>query len=89
MGEMSPAMVRAARELLGWTGERLAREASLSVSTLNRFQYAANDAAIGVSVGNARKIRDALEAAGVEFTSNDDGVGVRVRSPHLRRSSSN
>jgi transcriptional regulator with XRE-family HTH domain len=67
-----------ARAALGWNIADLAREASVGINTVNRFE-AGNDARMS-SVG---KMRAVLEGAGVEFISEDGqrGAGVRLRKP--------
>lgn len=78
MMDLTPALVRAARELLGWNVERLASEAGVSASTINRFQYARDETAIGISFANVQRIRRALEAGGIRFTSDTEGIGLSL-----------
>jgi transcriptional regulator with XRE-family HTH domain len=63
-----------ARAALNWTTADLAREASVGVNTVNRFE-AGNDA----RVSSVDKMRRALEAAGVIFLENGEGPGVKLR----------
>ena len=64
-----------ARAALGWTTQDLAREASVGVNTINRFE-AGQDA----RVSSVDKIRLALESAGLEFIpENGGGAGIRFR----------
>ncbi len=75
--------IRAARALLGFSQEDLARSASIGVATLRRFE-----AARGEIRGNAEtlwKIQTALEKAGVRFLDADDeaGPGVRLMTPKM------
>ncbi len=69
---------RAGRALLGWSQERLAQAAQVSVPTVTNFEN-------GVSMpvrNNLVAIRTALEAAGVLFIpANGGGPGVRLREP--------
>lgn len=82
MGGMTPPLVRASRELLGWSTEELARQAKVSVNTVNRFQYAkGEETGIGVSVGNAMKIRQSLERAGIELINDHGRLGVVLHKP--------
>jgi hypothetical protein len=53
---------------------RLAARSNLSDSTIRKFE----DGRCVLSVNNLAAIRTALEAAGVEFT-NEDQPGVRMR----------
>jgi transcriptional regulator with XRE-family HTH domain len=68
---MTPAKSRAARELLGLTQEQLAEMADLSLSTVQ-------DLELGQPVHDClvATIQVALEAAGIEFDSED---GIRLR----------
>jgi len=59
------AHLRAARALLGWRQEDLAREAKVGLATLQRIESAE-----GPVSGNARtiwKLQSALERAGIRF----------------------
>lgn len=77
--ETSPAMIKAARSLLGWTAEELAHAAGLGVATVRRFELGtpARQSSVDAMV-------KALEAAGLEFiavggSSIGGGAGVRSR----------
>jgi transcriptional regulator with XRE-family HTH domain len=66
---------RAARALLKWTQDDLAREAGVSALTIRNFEggrTAPNPATLDV-------LRRAFDRAGVEF--NADGRGVRLKEP--------
>lgn len=65
---------RAARGLLGWSQTDLAKAAGLSLPTVKRFETAAG---ARVSVAAVAAMRQAVEAAGVEFT-NGTRPGVRL-----------
>jgi transcriptional regulator with XRE-family HTH domain len=73
--KVSPAQSRAARALLDWTQEALAKAAGLGVSTVIDFERSRR----AVAEGSIAAIRRALEAAGIEFT-NAKWPGVRLRS---------
>jgi transcriptional regulator with XRE-family HTH domain len=80
-GDMMPivskSQLKAARALLGWSQEALAREAGVSVPTVKRLE--AGEGMLGGRVETGRKIRTAIEAAGVEFIhEKDGGSGVRL-----------
>ena len=78
--------IRAARAVLGWSAEDLAREASsVGVRTIRRAELADVDGA-NMTVANEHAIRRALEAAGVEFIDqNGGGPGVRLRMPPTKK----
>jgi ribosome-binding protein aMBF1 (putative translation factor) len=70
--------IRAARAILGWSAEDLARESSVSLRTIRRAEL--SSAHTSLTVANERAIRRALEAAGVDFIDkNGGGPGVRLR----------
>jgi hypothetical protein len=70
-----PEQVRAGRGLLNWSARTLAETAQLGLSTVQRFEGGGV-----ITTANLAAIRSALEAAGVEFLSdNGGGPGVRMR----------
>ena len=70
------AQLRAARALVKWSQQDLARSLGVSVPTIKRMEARAGP--IRGITDNVWKILQALETAGVEFT-NDDRPGVRLR----------
>ena len=77
---LTSAQIRAARSLIRWSAEDLARESSLSVATIRRAELA--DGETSMTAANNLAVRRALEAAGVEFIDgNGGGPGVRLRKP--------
>jgi Arc/MetJ-type ribon-helix-helix transcriptional regulator len=79
--------IRAARAVLGWSAEVLARESSVSLRTIRRAEL--SDVHTSMTVANEQAVRRALEAAGVEFIDeNGGGPGVRSRKRQPRRRSS-
>jgi len=79
---LNSAQIRAARALIRWTAEDLARHSALSVATIRRAELMADMTAMTVS--NNLAVRRALESAGVEFIDeNGGGAGVRLlKSSH-------
>jgi transcriptional regulator with XRE-family HTH domain len=76
--KLSIRQVKAARELLAWSQEALADKSGVSLPTVQRLE--AVDGPLGGRNGTRKKIRKALESAGVEFIEeNDGGAGVRLR----------
>jgi len=76
---ISSDQIRAAKAILRWSGERLAKEAGVSLSTIRRVE-----AAIGIpdtqNIKTLFLIKKALEDGGVEFIgSTDDRPGVRLK----------
>jgi ribosome-binding protein aMBF1 (putative translation factor) len=85
---LSSAQIRAARALLRWSAEDLARESSLGVTTIRRAELADDETSL--TVANELAVRRTLEAGGVEFIDeNGGGPGVRLRqrSSHKGRKS--
>jgi transcriptional regulator with XRE-family HTH domain len=73
----TPAQMRAARGLLGWSQTRLGIEAEMSLPTVKRYESATG---AKVSNGAIQKLQRALEKAGIEFIDEDGGgPGVRLR----------
>jgi hypothetical protein len=84
IGFLSSAQIRAARALLKWSAQDLARESALGINTIRRAEVA--DEGISLTVANHLAIRRALEAAGVVFIDeNGGGLGVRLRERQSRR----
>jgi transcriptional regulator with XRE-family HTH domain len=74
------AQIRAARALVRWSAEDLARESSVGVTTIRRAEL--KDDETSMTAANDLAVRRALEAAGVEFIDeNGGGPGVRLRKP--------
>ena len=75
---LTSAQIRAARALLRWSAEDLARETALSVAPIRRAELAEDETSM--TTANGMAVRDALESAGVEFIDeNGGGPGVRLR----------
>jgi hypothetical protein len=75
---LTSAQIRAARALIRWSAEELAKETALGVTTIRRAELTVSETSLTGS--NDRAIRQALEAAGVEFIdANGGGPGVRLR----------
>lgn len=75
---LTSAQIRAARSLIRWRAEDLARESAVGVATIRRAELA--DESTSLTAANDQAIRRALEAAGVEFIEeNGGGSGVRLR----------
>jgi len=78
MKKITSAQIRAARALLRWSAEDLARAATLGVATIRRAEL--EEGTINATAANALAIRRTLEEAGVEFLDeNGRGAGVRLR----------
>jgi len=76
--DLTSAQIRAARSLIRWSAEDLARQSSVSLRTIRRAELADQDTSM--TSANQLAVRRALEAAGVEFIDeNGGGPGVRLR----------
>ena len=81
---ISVEQLRAARGLLGWSQSDLAVRAGLSLPTVKRLEGGFGPR---VSDEARKKLRLAIEAAGVEFIDeNGGGLGVRFRRKRKRSS---
>jgi hypothetical protein len=75
---LTSAQIRAARALLRWTAEELARRSLLSVATIRRAEL--TDGETSLTAANDLAVRRVLEDAGVEFIDEDGGgPGLRLR----------
>ena len=87
-GKLKPltsSQIRAARGLLRWSAEELAREAALGLATVRRAEGAENETSM--TLANDLAVRRAFESAGVEFIDeNGGGPGVRLRKRHQKKS---
>ena len=73
---ITPAQCRAARGLLQWTREQLAKESGLSVTTVTAFELESRQS----SRTTIAQLTGALEAAGIAFAFNNNReAGVSLR----------
>jgi hypothetical protein len=78
MKQLTSHQIRAARALLRWRAEDLARVSTVGVATIRRAELAEEETSM--TAPNDAAVRKALEAAGVEFIDeNGGGPGVRLR----------
>jgi transcriptional regulator with XRE-family HTH domain len=72
------AQIRAARALLGWSQNQLARRAGVGSATLQRIEQ--NKGILKGNFSTILKIQKALEQAGIHFIEDDGGeIGVRLK----------
>jgi transcriptional regulator with XRE-family HTH domain len=75
---LASGQIRAARALLRWSAEDLARASAVGVATIRRAELTDDETAL--TAANDLAIRRALEAAGVEFIDGGGGgPGARFR----------
>ena len=75
---IAPEQCRAARGLLDWSQQDLAREAEVGIVTVRQLEAGLHQPRRATLV----VVRRTLEAAGVEFIDeNGGGPGVRLRKP--------
>lgn len=71
--------IRAAKAMLRWSGQQLAEESGLSLSTIRRVEMR-DGVPEAQSIKTLMTIKQALESAGIEFIGTpDDGPGVRIK----------
>jgi hypothetical protein len=76
--------IRAARALLRWRAQDLARASAVGVATIRRAELTEEETSM--TVPNDIAVRRALESAGVEFIDeNGGGPGVRLRKRHQKK----
>src|SRR5271166_989418 len=77
------SQIRAARALLGWSQDKLARTAGVGLTTLQRIEQ--NEGIVKGNFSTALKIQKALENAGIRFTDDEAGeIGVRLQTGKRR-----
>src|SRR5665811_1021925 len=84
LASLTSAQIRAARALVRWRAQDLARESSVGVATIRRAELTHDETSM--TAANDLAVRRALEGAGVEFIDeNGGGPGVRLRKPGNER----
>ena len=73
-----PSQIRAARALLGWRQDRLAKAAQVGLATIQRIEQQAEGHAMG-HTSTLFRIQNALEQAGIQFEGPDRSGTVGVR----------
>jgi hypothetical protein len=82
---LTSQQIRAARALLRWRAQDLARASAVGVATVRRAELSEGETSM--TAPNDTAVRRALEAAGVEFIDeNGGGPGVRLRKRHQKKS---
>jgi hypothetical protein len=82
--QLTSSQIRAARGLVRWSAEELARRSALGLATIRRAEGAAQTTSL--TAANDLAIRRALESAGVEFIDeNGGGPGVRLRERQTKK----
>lgn len=78
------AQIRAARALIRWSASKLAKQADVSLPTIQRMER--EDGVPSAYTKNLDSVQKTLEQAGVEFIpENGRGDGVRFREPLGKR----
>ena len=79
------AQLRAARALLGWRQEDVARAAKISVATIRRIE--SQEGVLTGYVSTLLKIQASFEQAGIQFIDDNEtgGFGVRMAKPKRKR----
>jgi hypothetical protein len=81
---LTSAQLRAARALVRWSAEDLARYSAVGVTTIRRAELTENKTSL--TAANDQALRRALESAGVEFIDeNGGGPGVRLRKRQRKK----
>ena len=81
---LTSGQIRAARALLRWRAEDLARASAVGVATIRRAELAERETSM--TAPNDSAVRRALETAGIEFIEeNGGGPGVRLRKRQQKK----
>ncbi len=75
--KVSIRQIKAARALLQWSQEDLAKAADVSIPTIKRLE--SQDGELGGRADTGEKIRAALQGAGIEFLGGEGGPGARLK----------
>jgi transcriptional regulator with XRE-family HTH domain len=72
------SQIRAARSLLGWSQGKLARDAGVGLTTLQRIEQ--NEGIVKGNFSTILKIQKALEQAGIKFSDDEASeIGVSLQ----------
>jgi transcriptional regulator with XRE-family HTH domain len=76
---LQTAQIRAARALLGWRQNDLAKAARVNIATVRRIE--SKEGPVMGYVSTLMRIQSAFETAGIRFLDSDPegGIGVRLR----------
>jgi predicted transcriptional regulator len=74
---LQTAQIRAARALLGWNQDDLAKAAKVSIATIRRIE--GQEGPVMGYVSTLMSIQSAFEKAGIIFQDEDAGGGIGVR----------
>ena len=80
---LQAAQIRAARALLGWRQEDLAKAAKTGLATVARIEQQEGPAQGYVST--IMRIQGALERAGIRFIEDESGYGACLQAKQQRR----
>ena len=83
LAAMQAAQIRAARALLGWRQEDLAKAAKVGLATVARIEQ--GEGMVQGNFSTITKIQQALEREGISFTAElEGGFGVRLEKKPQR-----
>jgi transcriptional regulator with XRE-family HTH domain len=74
---LDSAQIRAARALLGWRQDDLARHSGLGLATIQRIENA--DRKTSTNRSTMMRLKETLEQAGIQFIARGEGGGIGVR----------
>jgi transcriptional regulator with XRE-family HTH domain len=81
---LQSAQIRAARALLGWKQDDLAKAAKIGIATIRRIE--GQDGPVMSYVSTLMSIQSAFEQAGIRFLDSDTGGGIGVRLSEQKKS---
>lgn len=74
---MTGVQIRAARELVGWSAQKLAEACKVSLATIQRAEKERGP--VKLTAANAQAVRRALEDAGAVFIEDEHVIGAALR----------
>lgn len=81
---LTPAQLRAARGLLGWSQAELAAAAGVAMRTVRRMEALPDQEPVGGERPALDAVRAALDAVGIELVERAGAVGVLLRDGSSR-----
>lgn len=80
---LQASQIRAARALLGWRQEDLAKAAQVGLATLGRIEQGGGT--VQGHFSTIAKLQRTLELEGITFIDDGEGIGVRLSRTHPGR----
>jgi len=87
-GMLTPAQLRAARALVGWSREKLAEKAGVAAETVKRFEFRGSNPKLG-TVNKWRRALEERPAAAAAWLNRCSANALRIPSSRARQAAQN